>query len=50
MNAIKEVLMELGEKDPKAAAARPEEFADLSFVKELDDSGFIDALYKGKGK
>ena len=29
---------------------RPEDFADLSFVKELDDSGFIDALYKGKAK
>ncbi len=50
MNAIKEVLLELGEKDPKVAAARPEDFADLSFVKELDDSGFIDALYKGKAK
>jgi NitT/TauT family transport system substrate-binding protein len=26
--------------------ARPEEFADLSFVRELDQSGYIDALYK----
>jgi NitT/TauT family transport system substrate-binding protein len=50
MNAIKEVLLELGEKDPKVAAARPEEFADMSLVKELDDSGFIDALYKRKSK
>ena len=48
LDGIKEVLMELGEKDPKARAARAEEFADMSFVKELDDSGFIDGLYKGK--
>jgi hypothetical protein len=50
MNAIKEVLVELGEKDPKAAAARPEDFADMSLVKELDDSGFIDSLYSRRGK
>jgi NitT/TauT family transport system substrate-binding protein len=50
MNAIKEVLLELGEKDAKAAAARPEDFADMSLVKELDESGFIDGLYKRKGK
>lgn len=50
MNAIKEVLVELGEKDPKAAAARPEDFADMSLIKELDENGFIDALYKRKGK
>jgi hypothetical protein len=42
------VLAELGEKDPKARSAKPEDFADMSFVKELDDSGFIDALYKSK--
>lgn len=48
MDGIREVLAELGEKDPKARSAKPEEFADSSFVKELDDSGFIDGLYKGK--
>jgi NitT/TauT family transport system substrate-binding protein len=48
MEGIKEVLLELGEKDPKARTAKPEDFADSSFVKELDDSGFIDGLYKGK--
>lgn len=46
LDGIKEALIELGEKDPKARAARPEDFADLSFVKELDDSGYIDGLYK----
>jgi hypothetical protein len=50
VNAIKEVLLELGEKDPKVASLKPEDFADMSFVKELDESGFIDALYKGKAK
>jgi hypothetical protein len=48
LDGIKEVLIELGEKDPKIRSAKPEDFADLSFVKELDDSGFIDNLYKGK--
>lgn len=48
LDGIKEVLMELGEKDPVARKAKPEEFADLSLVKELDDSGFIDGLYKGR--
>ena len=40
--------MELSEREPKAKNARPEDFADMSFVRELDESGFIDSLYKGK--
>ena len=48
LDGIKEVLLELGEKDPKARTPKPEEFSDMSFVKELDDSGFIDRLYKAK--
>jgi ABC-type nitrate/sulfonate/bicarbonate transport system substrate-binding protein len=48
LEGIKEALAELGEKDPKARATRPEDFADLSFVRELEESGFIDGLYKGK--
>lgn len=47
LEGIKEALLELGEKDPKARSARPEDFADMSLVKELDESGFIDNLYKG---
>jgi NitT/TauT family transport system substrate-binding protein len=46
IDAVKEALAELGEKDPKARAAKPEEFVDLSLIKEFDDNGFIDALYK----
>ena len=32
--------------DPKAKGAKAEDFVDLRFIKELDDSGFIDKLYK----
>lgn len=48
LEAIKEALAELGAKDSKARAARPEDFADMSFITELDHSGFIDGLYKEK--
>ena len=30
----------------KGKSAKPEEFADSSFIKELDQSGYIDGLYK----
>jgi len=43
---IKTILDELAVKNPKAKAARPEDFADSSFVKKLDEDGFIDRLYK----
>ncbi len=48
LDGIKEALLELGEKETKARTVRPEDFADMSLVKELDDSGFIDSLYKAK--
>ncbi len=32
--------------DPKAKAAKAEDFVDLRFIKELDDSGYIDKLYR----
>jgi len=43
---IQMTLRELATKEPKAQTARPEQFVDLTFVKELDTSGFIDRLYK----
>jgi len=46
IDAIKEALAELGEKDPKVRSAKPEDFADMSVIKEFDDNGFIDGLYK----
>jgi NitT/TauT family transport system substrate-binding protein len=33
-------------KNPKAAQAKPSDFTDISFLKELESSGFIDKLYK----
>jgi NitT/TauT family transport system substrate-binding protein len=48
LRGIQMMLGELGAKDPKAQAAKPEQFVDLSFMKELDTSGFIDRLYKAK--
>ena len=33
-------------KNPKAAQAKPSDFTDVSFLKELESSGFIDRLYK----
>jgi ABC-type nitrate/sulfonate/bicarbonate transport system substrate-binding protein len=40
-------LLDLAAKDrPDAARAAPERFVNASLLKELDDSGFIDGLYK----
>ena len=46
LDAVKEALAELGEKDAKARAARAEDFVDMSLIKEFEDSGFIDGLSK----
>jgi len=46
LRGVQMMLNEIGAKDPKAQAAKPEQFVDLSFVKELD--GFIDGLYKAR--
>jgi len=45
LEGIKTVLTTLGEKDPKARAIKPEDLVDLRFIRELDQSGFIDGLY-----
>ena len=46
LKGIQIMLRELAAVDSKAKAAKPEQFVDMSFVRELDSSGFIDALYK----
>jgi NitT/TauT family transport system substrate-binding protein len=46
LRGIQMILGELTSKEPKAQAAKPEQFVDVSFLKELDSSGFIDKLYK----
>ena len=38
----------VSEDNPKAKSAKPEDFVDNRFIKELDDSGYIDNLYTGK--
>jgi NitT/TauT family transport system substrate-binding protein len=46
LRGIGVMLRELAATNPKIKSARPEEFVDLTFIKELDSSGFIDRLYK----
>ena len=46
MGGIQLALEEIAERNPAARAAKPEQFIDTSFVKELDESGYIDALYR----
>ena len=48
LEGIRNILEPLAQTDPKAKAAKPEDFVDMSFIKELDDSGFIADLYKGR--
>src|SRR5262245_13260047 len=48
LEGIKNILEPLAETDAKAKAAKPEDFVEIRFIKELDDSGFIDELYKKK--
>jgi NitT/TauT family transport system substrate-binding protein len=45
-DGVKTMLDDLAAKNPKAATADPKAFVDVSFVKELDSSGFIKQLYK----
>ncbi len=46
LKGIQIMLREIGVKDATARSARPEQFVDLTFIKELDGSGFVDRLYK----
>jgi ABC-type nitrate/sulfonate/bicarbonate transport system substrate-binding protein len=48
LEGIKTVIDELAERDPRAKSVKPEQFVDMSFIRELDQSGFTDALYKKK--
>jgi len=48
LEGIKNILEPLAQTEPKAKAAKPEDFVDMRFIKELDESGFIDDLYKGR--
>jgi ABC-type nitrate/sulfonate/bicarbonate transport system substrate-binding protein len=43
---VKTMLDDLAPRNPKAAAADPKSFVDLSFAQQLESSGFIKQLYK----
>ena len=44
-DGVKTLLDDISAKNPKAAAANPKDFVDMSFVEELERSGFIKQLY-----
>ena len=48
LEGLKFILASLAERNAKAKAAKPEDFADLTFIEELDRSGYADSLYKKK--
>jgi NitT/TauT family transport system substrate-binding protein len=48
LEGLKTVLEDVGERDPRAKTAKPEQFVNFTFIKEFDQSGFIDGLYKKK--
>jgi NitT/TauT family transport system substrate-binding protein len=48
INGIKLSLEQIAASDPRAKGAKPEDFMDVRFVKQLDDSGFIKNLYSGR--
>jgi ABC-type nitrate/sulfonate/bicarbonate transport system substrate-binding protein len=48
LEGLKTVIDDLAERDARAKAAKPEQFVDATFIRELDQSGYIDGLYKKK--
>jgi ABC-type nitrate/sulfonate/bicarbonate transport system substrate-binding protein len=47
---IQTVLDAIADENPKAKSVKPEQFVDTQFIKELDERGYIDGLYKGRSK
>ena len=48
LTAIKASMDEIADEEPKVKTLKPEGFADISLVAELDKSGYIENLYKNK--
>jgi NitT/TauT family transport system substrate-binding protein len=48
VKGVQIILQELAGREPKGKGAKPEQFLNASFVKELDTAGFIDRLYKSQ--
>ncbi len=42
---VEQVIAEVAAENPKARGAKPQQFIDMTFVKELDDAGFFKRLY-----
>jgi ABC-type nitrate/sulfonate/bicarbonate transport system substrate-binding protein len=42
LEGIRNILEPLAQTDAKAKTAKPDDFVDMRFIKELDESGFID--------
>ena len=45
IGGVRFVLDQIAARDPKAKNVAPESFMELRFVKQLEDSGFIQGLY-----
>jgi NitT/TauT family transport system substrate-binding protein len=43
---LRGAIQELAVNNPKAAAANPEDFVDLTLIRRLNDNGFIQSLYR----
>jgi ABC-type nitrate/sulfonate/bicarbonate transport system substrate-binding protein len=46
LGGIRTILDAIRDSDPRAADARPADFVDDRFVRELDESGYIERLYR----
>jgi ABC-type nitrate/sulfonate/bicarbonate transport system substrate-binding protein len=44
--AIQAALEEIAHRNPKAREAKPAQFIETKFVRQLDESGYIDSLYR----
>jgi len=43
-NGVKTILQSLAHQQPKAVNASPEDFYDMSFLKKIEESGFVKSL------
>lgn len=46
IEAVRTVISQLGERDPRVRGARPEQFIEPRFMQELEQEGFIERLWK----
>jgi hypothetical protein len=42
------ILDSIADKEPKARTTKPQDLVEMRFIKELEDSDFIDKLYAAK--